>query len=89
MPNVRLISLRVVNKTIRKQLAAACLVLAYKFNQALRGNQLPHLVHAVQSLDRKDHLRPHDIFALEFKVFASIGFNLQVKINVLRFKRCF
>lgn len=74
----RLVSLQVVHKATRKQLAGACLVLAYKFNQALRSHQLCHLVHALQTLDRKDHLRPRDIFAMEFKVFATIGFNLQV-----------
>ena len=67
-----------VHKGIRKQLAAACLLLAYKFNQDLDDDKLSRLIDAVQTLDRKDNLKAHDIFSVEFQVFAALGFDLQI-----------
>lgn len=69
----------VVHKATRKQLAGACLVLAYKFNQALRPTRLGQLMQVIKTLDRKDHLTPYDIFAAEFKVFVLIDFGMQVR----------
>ncbi|XP_053992592.1 uncharacterized protein LOC128883832 isoform X2 [Hylaeus volcanicus] len=75
---------RVVHKGIRKILAAACLLLSYKFNQDLLDNQLSELIVAVQTLDRQDNLKAQDIFSMEFTVFALIEFNLQVPFSKIK-----
>lgn len=77
----RLVFKMVVEKTNRKLYGFACLLLAYKFNQATHAGVLKELVQALQKLDKKENLSSRDMFVAEFHVFMLLGFSLQLKLQ--------
>lgn len=66
-----------VRKSNRKLLAAACLVLAFKFNQHGDRTSLQQLACCIRKLDRKDQLNLDDLQDAELKVFVWLKFSLR------------
>ncbi|CAG9323874.1 unnamed protein product [Blepharisma stoltei] len=76
----RLLCVGVVTRQNRKLVAYTCVVLAYKFNEEIHLNlsklRLQVLVRAMCDLDKKNNLKPSDIFEYEFEAYRKLRFNL-------------
>lgn len=70
----KLILKGVVHKTNRKIVAFTCLVLAFKFNEYEQDK----LRCLLQEIDKINKISKHEIFLIEFAVFAHLRFNLNL-----------
>lgn len=76
----QLLCMGLVLRNNRKLVAYTCVVLAFKFNEethlSLSRLRLQMLVRSLCELDRKNSLKPTDIFKYEFEVYRKLRFNL-------------
>ena len=67
-----------VQKSSRKLLAGACLVLAFKFHEHGQRGVVHRLGSAIKALDRKDQLNLEALHDAELQVFVWLKFGLHL-----------
>eukprot|EP00923_Selenidium_pygospionis_P009193 GHVN01015710.1.p1 GENE.GHVN01015710.1~~GHVN01015710.1.p1 ORF type:complete len:466 (-),score=55.07 GHVN01015710.1:1227-2624(-) len=81
----RLVTMGLVDKSNRKVKAAACFMLAYKFNNEVEDSiQLKEFAQMVLRVLDDSTLTPNRLFLAEFTVYAELEFSLMVELPHIR-----